>query len=152
MGGDRIIGGSVAPSPSMIPWQVAVLDNDLIQFCGGTILDAFTILSAASCNISISHSVRAGSLIRNTGGQVNKSLFCQKQFVLLLVVSKNKLHIGDRHWSNHIKRWIAFYWLWKWSLQQWLDHSEARIFLDFRRKCSTCLSSFRFHILATYSK
>ena len=88
----------------MIPWQVAVLDNDLIQFCGGTILDAFTILSAASCNISISHSVRAGSLIRNTGGQVNKSLFCQKQFVLLLVVSKNKLHIGDRHWSNHIKR------------------------------------------------
>ena len=63
MGGDRIIGGSVAPSPSMIPWQVAVLDGDSIQFCGGTILDAFTILSAASCNITISHSIRAGSLI-----------------------------------------------------------------------------------------
>ena len=71
MGGDRIIGGSVAPS--MIPWQVAVLDGDSIQFCGGTILDAFTILSAASCNITISHSIRAGSLIKNTGGQVSTS-------------------------------------------------------------------------------
>ena len=70
-GGDRIIGGSVAPS--MIPWQVAVLDGDLNQFCGGTILDAFTILSAASCNITVSHSIRAGSLIKNTGGQVSRS-------------------------------------------------------------------------------
>ena len=69
----RIIGGSVAPS--MIPWQVAVLYSNLTQFCGGTILDSFTVLSAASCNINITHSIRAGSLIKNDGGQVCRSVF-----------------------------------------------------------------------------
>ena len=68
--GARIVEGSVAPS--MIPWQVAVLDRNLIQFCGGTILDTLTILSSASCNINTTHSIRAGSLMRNAGGQVGR--------------------------------------------------------------------------------
>ena len=37
----RIVGGSIAESP--IPWQVRV------GGCGGTILDEYTILSAAHC-------------------------------------------------------------------------------------------------------
>merc|ERR1719211_707461 len=63
---DRIVGGEAAPS--MIPWQVAMLSGDW-QFCGGTILDACTILTAAHCSISTSHSIRAGSLNKYSGGQ-----------------------------------------------------------------------------------
>lgn len=43
---DRIVGGSSAPS--MIPWQVSVRKYGN-HFCGGTILDSRTILSAAHC-------------------------------------------------------------------------------------------------------
>ena len=57
--GDRIIGGSNAAG--VVPWQVSLrnvhsgLDADMKPFemsehyCGGTILDAKTILSAAHC-------------------------------------------------------------------------------------------------------
>merc|ERR1711992_7874 len=62
----KIVGGEEAPS--MIPWQVAMLSGDW-QFCGGTILDACTILTAAHCKISTSHSIRAGSLNKKSGGQ-----------------------------------------------------------------------------------
>ena len=68
MGGDRIVGGAVAPS--MIPWQVALLSGNF-QFCGGTVLNECTVLSAAHCGITTSKSIRAGSLIKNSGGQVN---------------------------------------------------------------------------------
>ena len=64
---DRIVGGEAAPSP--IPWQVAVLSGSF-QFCGATILDASTILCAAHCQVSTSHSIRAGSVSRSSGGQV----------------------------------------------------------------------------------
>ena len=64
MGGNRIVGGEEAPS--MIPWQVATVPNG----CGGTVIDACTILSAAHCGLSTSTSIRAGSLQRNSGGQV----------------------------------------------------------------------------------
>ena len=63
----KIVGGEEAPS--MIPWQVAMLSGDW-QFCGGTILDACTILTAAHCSIKTSHSIRAGSLNKYSGGQV----------------------------------------------------------------------------------
>ena len=46
---DKIVGGQAAPSP--IPWQVSIrysLGGDG-HFCGGTILDAWTVLSAAHC-------------------------------------------------------------------------------------------------------
>ena len=57
--GDRIIGGTNAAG--VVPWQVSLrnvqsgLDNNMkpftmsTHFCGGTILDATTILSAAHC-------------------------------------------------------------------------------------------------------
>ena len=67
---DRIVGGEAAPS--MIPWQVAMLSGSF-QFCGGTILDSCTILTAAHCGINTGHSIRAGSLSKTSGGQV-----CQK--------------------------------------------------------------------------
>merc|ERR1711997_1080761 len=64
---DRIVGGEAAPSP--IPWQVAVLSGSF-QFCGATILDESTLLCAAHCQVSTSHSIRAGSVNRKSGGQV----------------------------------------------------------------------------------
>jgi len=64
---DRIVGGEAAPS--MIPWQVAMLSGSF-QFCGGTILDSCTILTAAHCGINTGHSIRAGSLSKTSGGQV----------------------------------------------------------------------------------
>ena len=64
---DRIVGGEEAPS--MIPWQVAILDESG-QFCGGTILDECTVLSAAHCGIQTGNTIRAGSIDRQSGGQV----------------------------------------------------------------------------------
>ena len=64
---DRIVGGEVAPS--MIPWQVAMLSGSF-QFCGGTILDECTILTAAHCSINTGHTIRAGSTTKTSGGQV----------------------------------------------------------------------------------
>ena len=42
----EIVGGQIAPSS--IPWQVS-LQIGGAHFCGGIILDNFTILSAAHC-------------------------------------------------------------------------------------------------------
>merc|ERR1739844_6653 len=64
---DQIVGGEAAPS--MIPWQVAMLSGTF-QFCGGTVLDSCTILTAAHCGINTGHSIRAGSTNKQTGGQV----------------------------------------------------------------------------------
>ena len=66
----KIVGGEDAPSP--IPWQVSVQRND-IHFCGATILDRKTLLSAASCfygNPTYGISIRAGSVDKLVGGQV----------------------------------------------------------------------------------
>jgi len=63
----KIVGG--AEAQTMIPWQVALL-SDNFQFCGGTILDSCTILSAAHCGINKAHTIRAGSKKRKQGGQV----------------------------------------------------------------------------------
>merc|ERR1711881_376343 len=62
----RIVGGEAAPSP--IPWQVALLSGSF-QFCGATILDASTLLCAAHCQPSTSHSIRVGSTSKSSGGQ-----------------------------------------------------------------------------------
>ena len=43
----RIIGGEDVPSP--IPWQVHLKDGNSRGFCGGTILDKKTVLTAAHC-------------------------------------------------------------------------------------------------------
>ena len=69
---DRIVGGEAAPS--MIPWQVAMLSGSF-QFCGGTILDSCTILTAAHCDgITTGTYIRAGSLNNYNGGQVSQRI------------------------------------------------------------------------------
>ena len=67
---DRIVGGEAATS--MIPWQVAVFTSGGFHFCGGTVLDSFTILSAAHCDITTENKIRAGSLDKTSGGQVGQ--------------------------------------------------------------------------------
>ena len=69
----EIVGGQSAPSP--IPWQVSIQGG---VSCGGTILDAYTVLSAGHCfdrfdqNVTINgKSIRAGSTQRSSGGQVS---------------------------------------------------------------------------------
>ena len=66
----EIVGGQSAPSP--IPWQVSIQGG---VNCGGTILDAYTVLSAGHCfdqNVTINgKSIRAGSTQRSSGGQVS---------------------------------------------------------------------------------
>ena len=76
-----IVGGQVAPSP--IPWQAAIHhENSFI--CGASILDAFSLLSAAHCfygkNLNDSFSIRAGSIEKSYGGQV-KFLICDYKLV-----------------------------------------------------------------------
>ena len=68
----EIVGGHKAPSP--IPWQVSVQKGGS-HFCGGTILDTYTILSAAHCFDAYEgaldgFSIRAGSIKWSSGGQV----------------------------------------------------------------------------------
>merc|ERR1719266_1273912 len=67
---DRIVGGQDAPSP--IPWQVSIRTGSF-HFCGATILDESTLLSAAHCFYESSAwdlSIRAGSVEKGSGGQV----------------------------------------------------------------------------------
>ena len=72
----EIVGGQPAPSP--IPWQVSVQSGDYqsgyLHFCGATILDEFTLISAAHCfdgeRENISKVIRAGSTKKSSGGQV----------------------------------------------------------------------------------
>ena len=68
----EIVGGQIADSP--IPWQVSLQEIGGSHFCGGTILDTFTILSAAHCfngrDLMNGYFIRAGSRKRSSGGQV----------------------------------------------------------------------------------
>ena len=89
---ERIVGGQDVPDP--IPWQVSVLNNQ-IHFCGATILDERTLISAASCFYGNSNgtngiSIRVGS-VQNIGGQGQVSIIaylryleriCEKQHFL----------------------------------------------------------------------
>ena len=72
----EIVGGQLAPSP--IPWQAAIQHGDSF-ICGATILDTFSVLSAAHCfygkNFSGGLSIRAGSIEKSNGGQV-RFLIC----------------------------------------------------------------------------
>ena len=80
----EIVGGQLAPSP--IPWQAAIQRGDSF-ICGATILDAFSLLSAAHCfhgkNFSNGLSIRAGSIEKSYGGQV-KFLICDYKLVSYL--------------------------------------------------------------------
>ena len=80
----EIVGGQLAPSP--IPWQAAIQHGESF-ICGATILDAFSVLSAAHCfygkNFSGGLSIRAGSIEKSNGGQV-RFLICNIKLILFL--------------------------------------------------------------------
>ena len=62
----KIVGGMIATSS--IPWQVQVHLSDG-TFCGGTILDEYTILSAAHCKLTSTTTIVAGATSLNSGSQ-----------------------------------------------------------------------------------
>ena len=69
----QIVGGQTAPSP--IPWQVSVQKSGS-HHCGATIVDQFTLVSAAHCFDKNDYSpigltIRAESTDKSSGGQVN---------------------------------------------------------------------------------
>ena len=94
----EIVGGQLAPSP--IPWQAAIQRGNSF-ICGASILDAFSILSAAHCfygkNLNDSFSIRAGSIEKSNGGQV-RFLICNYKPVLCL--SKCLLYVC--HYNPHL--------------------------------------------------
>jgi len=76
----RIVGGKFAPKP--IPWQISIRSDSMsgYTYCGGTILDKNTILSAAHCfydngslqpaaNVDMEY-IAAGALKRNDNTNV----------------------------------------------------------------------------------
>ena len=66
----EIVNGQEAPNP--IPWQVS-LQTWYGHFCGATILNGDTLLSAAHCFYeagTTGFTIRAGSTRSATGGQV----------------------------------------------------------------------------------
>ncbi|XP_070143158.1 hypodermin-A-like [Drosophila kikkawai] len=68
---ERIIGGDYVPIED-VPWQVALLRNEK-HFCGGSIYNQRVILTAAHCvkgKKLRGLSVRAGSALKNFGGQL----------------------------------------------------------------------------------
>ena len=70
----EIVNGQEAPNP--IPWQVS-LQTWYGHFCGATILNGDTLLSAAHCFYEAGTSgftIRAGSTRSATGGQVGTHL------------------------------------------------------------------------------
>ena len=84
----KIVGGQIAPSP--ISWQVSVQIGGS-HFCGGTILDTYTILSAAHCfdyyGVELDgFSIRAGSRKKSSGGQVYYHINVKIPFQILFHV------------------------------------------------------------------
>ena len=51
----RIVGGTVAPANSW-PWQVMVTDEYGNNFCGGSLVDPYWVVTAAHCVIGLTPS------------------------------------------------------------------------------------------------
>ena len=49
--GSRIVGGTVAAVNSW-PWQVMILHNSGYQFCGGSLVDTYWVVTAAHCMVN----------------------------------------------------------------------------------------------------
>jgi secreted trypsin-like serine protease len=65
----RIVGGTPVPAGQQ-PWVAALLDANLEQGCGGSLIDSRWVVTAAHCINSYSNFVRVGSIDRTSGGQV----------------------------------------------------------------------------------
>lgn len=61
----RIVGG-VDADIAALPWQVAVLDAQYYQYCGGSIIAAQWVLTAAHCEVAVGDRVGAGHSRLNT--------------------------------------------------------------------------------------
>ena len=96
---DRIVGGEAAPS--MIPWQVAMLSGSF-QFCGGTVLDSCTILTAAHCGINTGHSIRAGSLDKTSGGQVCEKINRNLIGFLMYWILSSRFEVSHKSYRTQI--------------------------------------------------
>ncbi|KAI9054072.1 hypothetical protein LZ554_001243 [Drepanopeziza brunnea f. sp. 'monogermtubi'] len=69
----RVAGGNLA-QPGEFPFLVAPTLNGERQWCGGTLLNAYTVLTAAHCSINVpaeNVTVRAGSVCWQSGGTVS---------------------------------------------------------------------------------
>ena len=55
----RIVGG-VDANIAAVPWQVAIMDASNFQYCGGSILSATWILTAAHCEVKVGDKIGAG--------------------------------------------------------------------------------------------
>ena len=55
----RIVGGTDADITA-VPWQVAVMDASYYQYCGGSIINASWILTAAHCEVAVGDKIGAG--------------------------------------------------------------------------------------------
>ena len=63
---NKIVGGQAAPSP--IPWQASIRSwQSGGHYCGGTILDAKTILTAAHCQVTTNNYIMVGEINVNEG-------------------------------------------------------------------------------------
>lgn len=66
----RIVGG-VDADISAAPWQVAVMDAQYYQYCGGSIIGASWVLTAAHCEVAVGDKIGAGhsklSTMRTSG-------------------------------------------------------------------------------------
>ena len=93
--GDRIIGGTNAAG--VVPWQVSIRNHQIMgigpdgkpvefneHFCGGTILDAKTILSAAHCFPKRSEEKTKGRQIMAGSVQVEDTTTSQVKFLTFL--------------------------------------------------------------------
>ena len=94
--GDRIIGGTNAAG--VVPWQVSIRNYQIMgidhngkpvefitHFCGGTILDAKTILSAAHCFPKRSEEKTKGRQIMAGSVQVEDTTTSQVNFHFIRV-------------------------------------------------------------------
>lgn len=70
----RIIGGEDAKDGEF-PFIVSILSNRDHPFCGGSLLDSTTVLTAAHC-ITGAYSVKAGTLVRTFNVAFHLANYC----------------------------------------------------------------------------
>jgi hypothetical protein len=87
--GTEIVGGTTAASGEF-PYIVS-LSSSGSHFCGGVLLNANTVLTAAHCSVDFSASavkVRAGSLVRHS--HICSSISCLVTQIIVFTNSNNK--------------------------------------------------------------
>merc|ERR1712128_375195 len=105
----RVVGGTDVNSPSEFPFYVSLFDSkEGNPWCGGTILDAYTILTAAHCNNP--KLIKAGSIDRaGQNGIFREVLKCQNQPIPLDNYKTKPAQLGSRsEFDQFVKRRSGF--------------------------------------------